>query len=298
MTTSVTGIIDAHHHIWRQADQAWLSGPMVPRIFGPYEAIRRDYPIAEYLADATPAGVVQSVYVQTNWPPGQEAVEVDWVDSVAEQHGFPHAIVAFADLAAPDLGRLLDRYARCGRVRGIRQQLHWHRNEQYRFQSRPDLMNDPAWRHGMAELAGRGLSFDLQVFAGQMADAAQLARDFPGVTFILQHAGMLEDLSEAGWAAWRTGMDGLAGCPNVVAKLSGLGTFLHRCDAVAWKPVIQETVRRFGAGRCMFGSNFPIEKLWTRYADIVAAVDAALRELDAAGRRAIFHDTAARVYRL
>jgi len=298
MTNPTPRIIDAHHHIWRMADLAWLNGPMVPRIFGPYEAVRRDYPIAEYLADAVPSGVVKSVYVQTNWPPGGEVVEVDWVKSVADQHGFPHAMVAYADLASPDLGRLLDRYARAGFVHGIRQQLHWHSNEQYRFQSRPDLMNDPAWRRGMAELAGRGLSFDLQVFAGQMADAAALARDFPAVTFILQHAGMLEDRSGASWAAWRIGMDALARCPNVVAKLSGLGTFLHCCDAAAWQPVIEETVRRFGAQRCMFGSNFPIEKLWTTYADIVAAVGAAIQSLSTEDRDAIFHGTAARVYRL
>ena len=60
-------IIDAHHHIWRQADQPWLNGPTVPRIFGPYDAIRRDYPIAEYLADIKDNGVIASVYVQTNW---------------------------------------------------------------------------------------------------------------------------------------------------------------------------------------------------------------------------------------
>ena len=63
----VTGIVDAHHHIWRQEDLPWLHGPMVPRIFGPYEPIRRDYTIEEYLADIAAAGVTRSVYVQANW---------------------------------------------------------------------------------------------------------------------------------------------------------------------------------------------------------------------------------------
>ena len=66
-----TPIIDAHHHIWRQADLPWLVGPMLPRIFGPYEPIRRDYPIAEYLADIAGTGVVKSVYVQANWAPAR-----------------------------------------------------------------------------------------------------------------------------------------------------------------------------------------------------------------------------------
>ena len=63
----MTGIVDAHHHIWHQADLPWLVGPMQPRIFGPYEPIRRDYPIREYLDDLSGNGVVKSVYVQTNW---------------------------------------------------------------------------------------------------------------------------------------------------------------------------------------------------------------------------------------
>ena len=63
----MTELVDAHHHIWRQADLPWLSGPMQPRIFGPYEAIRRDYPIQEYLDDLAGSGVKRSVYVQTNW---------------------------------------------------------------------------------------------------------------------------------------------------------------------------------------------------------------------------------------
>ena len=63
----MTDIIDAHHHIWRQADLPWLDGPMQPRIFGPYEPIRRDYPISEYLADIAGSDVVRSVYVQANW---------------------------------------------------------------------------------------------------------------------------------------------------------------------------------------------------------------------------------------
>ena len=95
-------------------------------------------------------------------------------------------------------------------------------------------------------------------------------RDYADVTFILLHAGMLEDRTEAGWALWRAGMKQLAACPNVMVKLSGLGTFDRACSAERWRPVIEETIDLFGPGRCMFGSNFPIEKLWTDYASLVA----------------------------
>jgi predicted TIM-barrel fold metal-dependent hydrolase len=291
-------IVDAHHHIMRLADLPWLSGPMVPRIFGNYEAMRRDYLIDEYLAEARPAGVVKSVYVQTNWPPERHLEEVAWVQGVADRHGFPHAIVGFADLAWPDVGARLDAMRAHPNLRGIRQQLHWHARELYRFAARPDLMNDPVWRRGLAEVERRGLVFELQVFAGQMADSARLAREHPGLTFVLMHAGMLEDRSPEGWARWRAGMRDLAGCPNVFVKLSGLGTFEHRCAVDLWRPVIEETLELFGAHRCMFGSNVPVEMLWARYPDIVAITGQCLAGLSEAERRAVWHDTAARVYRL
>ena len=84
-------IIDAHHHIWRQADQPWLQGPTVPRIFGAYDALKRDYPVEEFLSDLAGTGVVKSVYVQTNWGKGHEIEEVEWVQSNADRAGWPHA---------------------------------------------------------------------------------------------------------------------------------------------------------------------------------------------------------------
>ena len=131
-----------------------------------------------------------------------------------------------------------------------------------------------------------------------MEAAARLARDFPNTTFILQHAGMLEDLSEGGRIAWRSGMRALAAQPNVVSKLSGLGTFIHRNDPehIAW--IVGETVALFGARRCLFGSNFPIEKLWSDYASLIGAYRSALAGYSETEQHAMLHDTASRVYRI
>jgi predicted TIM-barrel fold metal-dependent hydrolase len=167
-----------------------------------------------------------------------------------------------------------------------------------RFAARPDLVNDPAWRRGLAEVGRRGLVIELQLFAGQMADGTRLADDFPGVTFVLLHGGMLEDRSNEGWRRWRGGMRVLAACPNVHVKLSGLGTFERRCRVDLWRPVIEETLALFGPDRCMFGSNFPVEKLWTSYGELLAVMRTCLASLDAPARTAVWHDTAARVYRL
>jgi predicted TIM-barrel fold metal-dependent hydrolase len=294
----MTSIVDGHHHIWRRDDLPWLSGPMQPRIFGPYEPIRRDYPIGEYLDDLAGSDVVRSVYVQTNWANGRFEDEAAWVQQTANENGWPHAIVAYADFSVDDVRPQLDRLARYPLVRGARMQLHWHENPLYRFAARPDLCTDPVIRRNIGRLADYGWSFDLQVFAPQMAEAAGLAEACPDVTFILQHAGMLEDLSPEGRSAWRAGMTRLAACPNVVSKLSGLGTFINRNDPAHIAEIVTDTVAIFGAGRCLFGSNFPIEKLWTSYRDLVGAFRAAAERLSPDQREAIFHTTATRVYRL
>ncbi|MCZ8181715.1 MAG: amidohydrolase family protein [Beijerinckiaceae bacterium] len=291
-------MIDAHFHIWRQADLPWLVGPMQPRIFGPYEPIRRDYPIEEYLADAVAGGVTGAVYVQANWAPGRAMDEVRFVADSARRAGFPVAIVAYADMLAGDVRPALDVLAAEPWVRGVRMQLHWHENPLYRFASAPDLARDPVLQRNVAALAAYGWSFDLQVFAGQMEGAAELAAACPDVPFVLQHAGMLEDLSEVGITAWRAGMALLARQPNVVSKLSGLGTFLRKNDPAHIAFILRETVALFGAERCLFGSNFPIEKLWTTYADLVAAHRAAAASLPEADRAQIFAGTARRTYRL
>jgi predicted TIM-barrel fold metal-dependent hydrolase len=294
----MTGIVDAHHHIWRQADLPWLSGPMQPRIFGPYEPIRRDYNIGEYLNDLAGTGVTRSVYVQTNWAKEDFESEAAWVQRTADEHGWPHAIVAYADFSVDDVRPQLERLARYPLVRGVRMQLHWHQNPLYRFAARADLCLDPVIQRNVARLADYGWSFDLQVFAPQMADAAALARACPDITFVLQHAGMLEDLSPDGRSAWRAGMERLAVCPNIVSKLSGLGTFIHRNDPAHVAGVLRETVAMFGAERCLFGSNFPVEKLWTSYRGLLDAYRAAAAELGGDQREAVFETTATRVYRL
>jgi predicted TIM-barrel fold metal-dependent hydrolase len=291
-------IVDAHHHIWRRDETPWLNGPPVPRIFGDYSPLRRDYGIDEYLAVARPAGVAKSVFVQVNVAPGREIDEVAWVQSAADRWGFPHAITAFADLARPDIADVLDAQLASGNTRAIRQQLHWHANPLYRYAATANLMQQPDWRRGLSEVEKRGLLFELQIFPGQMPTAVPLVRAFGGLTFVLLHAGMLEDRSEEGWARWRAGMRALARCHNVMVKISGLGTFERACSATLWRPVIEQTVDLFGPSRCLFGSNFPIESLWTTYAGVVDAVTLSLARYRDDERRAVLHDTALRLYRL
>ncbi len=296
----VTGIVDGHHHIWRQADLPWLVGPMQPRIFGPYEPIRRDYPIAEYLADIAGCGVVKSVYVQTNWAKERFEDEAAWVQRTAEETGWPHAIVAYADFArrgrppAARPARAISARARRAHAAALAREpaLPLRR-------ARRPLPPTRRFERNVARLADYGWSFDLQVFAPQMPDAAALAEACPNVTFVLQHAGMLEDLSPAGRADWRAGMVRLAACPNVVSKLSGLGTFIHRNDPAHIAAIVRrdgrDLRRRALPVRLELSDREALDELSRSRRAPIATPRA---KLGAQDRDAILHETAMRVYRL
>lgn len=290
-------MIDAHHHIWLQKDLPWLLGPEQPRIFGPYKPIMRDYTAREFLADLGGTGIEKTVYVQANWAANWFEDEVAWVQDQADEHGTISGIVGYADFTG-DVVSQLDRLKKYPMMRGIRQQFHWHENALYRFAQDPDMCRNPDIQFNVARLADYGWSFDLQVFASQMDGAAELANACPDVTFILQHAGMKEDTTDAGHKAWTEGMKRLADCPNVVTKLSAFGTFIHKNDPAFIAQMVTDTEKLFGADRCMYGSNFPIEKLWTSYMQLFNAFQDAAKGLSKKKQKAIFNDTAARIYRL
>ncbi|MEP3199094.1 MAG: amidohydrolase family protein [Lentilitoribacter sp.] len=293
-------MIDAHHHIWLQKDLPWLLGPEQPRIFGPYADIKRDYLIDEFKSDLAGTGIEKSVYVQANWAPNWAVDEAAWVQkvSVHEGDGWPHAIVAYADFTVSDVRPQLDKLATYSLVRGIRQQFHWHPEPLYRFAPHGGLPADPTVRKNIAHLADYGWAFDLQVFEQQMTSAAGLAEACPDVEFVLQHAGMLTDKTKENRRNWERGMERLAKCPNVNSKVSGFGTFNHKVDQKFITDMLQTTVEMFGAKRCLYGSNFPIEKLWTSYKKLFKAFEKAASTLSEEDKRFVFNDTAERIYQL
>jgi predicted TIM-barrel fold metal-dependent hydrolase len=291
-------LVDSHHHLWRRVDLPWLDEG-VPRIFGPYEPLRRDYPVGEYTAEATACGVSAAVYVQANWPLDRSLDEVRWLRDVHAATGWPTAVVGSADLFDGGAAEVMRQQAALTPLmRGTRLQLHWHERPEFRFAAGPSRMHDATFRRNIAALADLGWVFELQVFAPQMADAARFVADFPDVTFVLVHAGMLESTDSGLVHEWTRGLKPLADQPNVVVKLTGQGTFVHRVDQALIELVTGTCLDLFGSARCMWGSNFPIEKLWTDYSALVAAWRQALSGYAPDIQRDVFARTARRVYAL
>jgi predicted TIM-barrel fold metal-dependent hydrolase len=131
-----------------------------------------------------------------------------------------------------------------------------------------------------------------------MADAAALARAYPDVLIILDHAGMPVDRDEEGIRRWQRGMRELAAAPNVVVKISGLGTVDWNWTVESIRPFVLETIDAFGVFRCMFASNFPVDKLYSDFDTLYSAFREIIEHFSVDERQMLFHDNAARYYRL
>jgi predicted TIM-barrel fold metal-dependent hydrolase len=291
--------IDAHHHLWDSVANSYpyLTDGSRDRMHG--KPLPRRYLIEDYLRDIDALGIVKSVHVQCGWNPSDPVGETHWLERIAQQHGFPHAIVAFADLAADGVeGLLLAHRSASKRLRGIRQHVGWHENPRYRLGPRPGMMSEPAWRSGYARLADHDLCFDLQAYTTQFDEAASLAEAFPRTTMILGNSGMPVDRDTASIAGWRDAMRRIARHPNVCVKIGGFSMVEHNWSVDSIRPFVDHMIDCFGVGKCMFGSNFPTDSLYSDFRNIWSAWHQLTVGLDAADRAMLFYGTAARVYRL
>jgi predicted TIM-barrel fold metal-dependent hydrolase len=206
--------------------------------------------------------------------------------------------IARVSLLDEDAPEQLARHAEIPMVRGIRHILNWHNDPVYSHTDRGDIMADPAWRRNFGLLHELGLSFDLQVFPSQLREAAELAAEFSETTIILDHAGMPIGRDTDARTEWEWGMRAVAARPNVVVKVSALGTNDHSWTRDSIAPFVLDTIAIFGPSRTMFGSNFPVDSLYSSFSDLYRAFDDLTADLSPIERGDLFSGSAARAYRI
>jgi predicted TIM-barrel fold metal-dependent hydrolase len=311
-------IIDAHHHMWDRPPER--------------------YALDELLADfASGHNIRASVFVECTAmfrADGPEALkpvgETEYVNGVAAASAsgiygparLCAGIVSYADLTAGDAVRpLLEAHIHAGgeRFRGIRQQAQHDPvlGSMARRAPPPGLLLNPEFRAGFAALAPLGLSFDAYLYCTQLGELLDLAQSFPETRIILNHAGTplgigpYADYREKVFKTWSEHLRWLAECENVTLKIGGLGMALCGFElntrplppssddlAELWRPYVDVCIDSFGAARCMFESNFPVDKqscgypvLWNTFKKLSAT-----RSPDE--RTDLFSGTACRIYRI
>src|SRR5690606_30734125 len=128
MTDSDLPLVDAHQHLWNLDENyyPWLSDKVAPAAWGSYDALLRNYTTDDYLRAADAQNLVKSVHLDVGWDPRDPVGETRWLQQIADQHGFPHGIVGYADLSMPDVAEVLDAHAEHANFRGIRQSMNYH----------------------------------------------------------------------------------------------------------------------------------------------------------------------------
>ena len=296
-------IVDAHMHLWDldKIRYPWLTPPLPVGITGDVHSIANTYLLDDYLRDARGdtgnTQVTKVVHVEAGADPADSLKETRWLQSVADLQGFPHALVAHAELNNPKVEALLAEHASHRNVRGIRQILNWHADPKKTYTPR-DLLDDADWRKGFALLRKYNLSFDLQIYPSQMPAAAELASRHPDTPMILNHTGMPADRDAAGLQAWRAGMQSLAQQPNVAVKISGLAMLDWQWTTESLRPFVLQTLDIFGTERCLFASNFPVDRLFGSFARQYGAYRSLTATLSPTERARLFATNAERIYRI
>jgi predicted TIM-barrel fold metal-dependent hydrolase len=295
---TLPAILDAHHHLWdlTRVDYPWLREKGVRRFFGDPTPIQRDYLPATFQSDHDGLPVIKSVHIQVGAAPGSELDETRWLEEAAGEGQLPSAIVAFCDLSAPDHRSQIEAQLNASkRLRGIRQIVSRHPVED-RKNGSPQLLRDPAFLVGLRTLAELDLSFDLQLTPPYLEEVALLLERVPKLRVALCHAGSPWDQTQEGLRLWKAGLSKLAENENVSCKLSGFGMFDPDWTRLSLQPLVEGVLEIFGpGGRTMWGSNFPVDKLYRDYRTLFETV----RDLVPASEHdAVFRGTAETFYRL
>jgi predicted TIM-barrel fold metal-dependent hydrolase len=310
--------VDAHHHLWDLEENVypWLVSDPETDPFENFGDLCQNYVLKDFRADIRNQNVVKSVHVQAEHDESDPVAETRWLQQVADtpgSGGFPHAIVAWADLTRSDVEATLEEHTEFANVRGIRQMLNYtppapasgtahtqsvEVEEGNVLGKHGNLLENDTFLSQFALLRKFDLSFDMQIFPWQTADGARLVAAHPDTSFILNHTIMPFDRSEEGLRVWQDALVAYAAFPNVEIKISGLGMVPGGWDLSTNRRIVRETIEVFGPARCLFASNFPVDKLMSSYDTVWDLFRDVISDLSTDEQAAILRTNAERAYRI
>ncbi len=284
--------VDAHVHFWDHSvpglSWAWLEpGFDHPRLKGTPRLDAPQYTTPEFLAESAGTGVVAAVHVQAAAWSDRPQRETEWLDSLAAETGWPHALIGNVRLGAEDAEAV---------VRG-------HRDSSALVRGVRDLaiaaasLDNPAVVARFAEVARSAGTVELMTTHEDFPKLAALADGAPDATLVLGHAGLPLERTPAYRSTWLQAMHHLARTPNVVCKISALASASDpQWTAESMRPWVLGCIEAFGPDRCMLATNWPIDRLYGTYDRLVDTYREILATLAADERAAVVHSTAERVY--
>jgi predicted TIM-barrel fold metal-dependent hydrolase len=283
--------VDTHVHFYdlQQPDieYGWLQPGVEHHILDTVRPIQAQrYWADDWMAESRFANVVKSVHVECAVGTPDPVAETRWLQAFADRLGHPHGIVAEVHLAQPDAEAVLEGHLAFANVRGVRD-----------F-GEGDYELDPDWRRGFALLARHDLVACLDSRPERYAQVKDLATSYPDTRICLDHAGLPLRRDDEYLALWRREMTNLAEAPNVIVKISALGMGDPHWTVDSIRPLVLHCIEAFGVERTVFGSNWPVDRLFSSYPDVVAAYASIIADFSHDEQTAMFSANAERYFRI
>lgn len=294
-------ITDPHHHLWdlKNLYYPWLTDSFKPRVCGDYSAIRNNYLVQDLLQDIGGLNVTKTVHVEAVIAPPQAVAETAWVQENADEHsnrGFAAGIVAQADFSDESIEEVLEGHCECANIRGIRDVVHEGWIDP--LNPKPTKLQSSDWRETVGLCQKYGLHFELQIYYQQVEEAVELLKLHPDLPVILTHTGCPAERTEEAIKGWQGTMKRLSEWPQLQVKLSGFSMFDRNWTEESIRPFALDTIEYFGIERCMFASNFPVDRLGCSYFVIWSKFFAVTTGFSDSERNQLFSSNADLFYRL
>lgn len=283
--------VDTHVHFIDLKDPslfyAWLQPEFVHPLLGDIDGIKaQKYTVEHYIAETRFQNVTKCVHVQAAIGIADPVEETRWLQEQADHFGFPHGIVAHCDLASPDAEKTIERHMAYPNMRGIRD-----------F-GQGDYLVDARWQSGYGLLAKHDLVFCLDLVPEDLPKVRALADLYPDVVLCIDHAGFPRRRDSEYFEMWRRGMNEAAGARNTVVKISGLGMGDNRWTVDSIRPWVESSIDAFGIERSFFGTNWPVDRLFSSYGDVLDAYAEIVSGYSESEQEALFSKNAERVFRI
>ena len=257
--------VDAHVHFYDMQHAElyyahWQPGVPHPTLGWQMQKLaNRNYLAEDYIAETRNANVTKAVHVQAAIGSKDPVKETEWLQQAADRTGFPHGIIAHAELRDPNVESVLERHCEFPNMRGIRD-----------F-SYGDYLVEPDFHRGFALLEKYNLVSSMPAQWQDMEKLQNLAAKFPNITIVVDHTGSPEERSDEYFKNWRRGMTIAAEAANIRCKISGLGMGDNNWTVSSIRPYVLHSIEAFGIDRCFFATNWPVDWLWSSYDAVVDA---------------------------
>ncbi len=282
--------VDAHVHFYDMQHPElhyahWQPDVVHPSLGTlPRKLSERNWLAEDFIELTCGVNVTKAVHVQAAIGSADPVKETEWLQEAADRTGFPQAIVAYADLRAPDVEATLERHCELPNMGGIRD-----------F-SYGDYLVEPDFHRGYALLEKYGLIASIAAQWQDMEKLAALAAKFPNTPIVIDHAGVPSERTPEYFENWKRGMRTAATAENVICKISGLGMGDNEWTVDSIRPYVLHCIETFGVERSLFATNWPVDSLFSDYDAIVSAYDEITTGFSEGERQALFSGNAEGLY--